>query len=451
MSTPFEEPRLSPWEEEGRRQAAMLDRCSFVVVVGDDPSAAAELALGMARAHARRRRVAVADAVGELPPIEDLAPIDAPYGIVDVFVHGVSLSRAAQSVDPSGNLNVLPSGPMPLDRTAVLRSPRWGRIAAEFRDAGALLLLIAPADEPAVETVLPLADGVVLVGRAPPFAGARVLLAVQAPGLSGSPAPRPRATPSVPTGRVTPIERGAPAARLTTARPERPAPRRRWPVWVAAGLAVIIAAGALWRVTRSRPIASTPARTTTRLDSAASSDAAPAVDLAARAAAAAADSEVRSSAYAVELAVLTSATGANVRLEWNMFRDLPALTYAPVADSSGERGFRLLAGAYRDRSAAESLLAALRARAVLRASEGRVLRAPFALVMQSGVTRDEASFYITGFRAKGLPVYSLVQDDGQLRLYAGAFERAADAALLVAAARANGESPSVTYRTGRSP
>ena len=134
-----------------------------------------------------------------------------------------------------------------------------------------------------------------------------------------------------------------------------------------------------------------------------------------------------------------------------MFRDLPALTYAPVADSSGERGFRLLAGAYRDRSAAASLLAALRARAVLRASEGRVLRAPFALVMQSGVTRDEASFYITGFRAKGLPVYSLVQDDGQLRLYAGAFERAADAALLVAAARANGESPSVTYRTGRSP
>ena len=85
------------------------------------------------------------------------------------------------------------------------------------------------------------------------------------------------------------------------------------------------------------------------------------------------------------------------------------------------------------------------------AGAGEVVRLPYAVVVQSGVTRDEASFFATGLRAKGLPVYPLIGEDGQVRLYAGAFERAGDAALLVATLRANGETPSVTYRIGRTP
>ena len=61
------------------------------------------------------------------------------------------------------------------------------------------------------------------------------------------------------------------------------------------------------------------------------------------------------------------------------------------------------------------------------------------------------SFFATGLRSKGLPVYPLIGEDGQVRLYAGAFERAADAAPLVATLRANGETPSVSYRIGRTP
>ncbi|HUO52674.1 MAG TPA: hypothetical protein VMT93_09150, partial [Gemmatimonadaceae bacterium] len=62
--TPSRDDRMfSPWVEEGRRQALALEGHHFVLVVGDDPNAAAEVALGMGRVQAARRRVVVADAV----------------------------------------------------------------------------------------------------------------------------------------------------------------------------------------------------------------------------------------------------------------------------------------------------------------------------------------------------------------------------------------------------
>ena len=60
-------------------------------------------------------------------------------------------------------------------------------------------------------------------------------------------------------------------------------------------------------------------------------------------------------------------------------------------------------------------------------------------------------FYGAAYRSKGLAAYALLQDDGRMRLYAGAFERAEDAVLLAAAFRADGEAPIVTYRMGRLP
>ena len=467
--SPIDEPRLSPWEEEGRRHGAALDACHFVVIAGDDPAAAAELALGLARVQARRRRAAVADAVGELPCIEDLAPMDAPHGIVDVCLHGVSLAQVAHRVDAAGSLEVLPSGSVPFDRTAVLQSPRWQRLAAEFRDTGSILLVVVPTDEPAVDAILPLTDGVVLAGRAQPWPASRVLLYVRAPGsgtygaLLGPPTP-------VFTRRVAPLpQRAAPAARLTTARPALPPEPSSWPRWITVAVTLLIATAVFWRGNAASPnipsAAPTDSAALTAPDSTAAADSAAdsaAVDtlgapssapeaVAQRAAAAAADSNRRAAAWSVELAVLTSATSANARLDDDALRSLPATTWAPVSDSSGDRTWRLYAGAAADRAVADSLLTGLRARGVLPPGAGRVVRLPFAVVVQSGATRDEASFLVMGLRSKGLPVYPLVEEDGSMRMYAGAFERAADAALLVATLRANGETPSVTYRIGRTP
>jgi hypothetical protein len=416
--SPFDEPRLSPWEEEGRRHGSAVDDCHFVVLLGDDPAAAAELALGLARVQARRRRAAVADAVGELPCIEDLAPMDAPHGIVDVCIHGVSLAQVAHRVDAAGSLEVLPSGPIPFDRAAVLRSPRWERLAAEFRETGAILLLVAPVDEPGVASILPLADGVVLTGRAQPWPGARVLLYVKSPGsgsygaLSGrptpayTPAPAPDPAPAF-TRSPTPAHRATPAPRHTTARPPLQEESNHWPLWVTVATGVLLLGGALWQW-YSANRAPQPGRTAVAADSTGAASFSP-DSFARRAAAVAADSDRRAAAWTVDLGGYASATDANERLEDDALRALPATTWSPVTDLAGNLSWRLYAGAWADRAPADSLLADLRARAVIPADAGSVVRLPFAVVVQSGITRDEASFFATGLRQKGLPVYPLIE------------------------------------------
>jgi hypothetical protein len=171
----------------------------------------------------------------------------------------------------------------------------------------------------------------------------------------------------------------------------------------------------------------------------------------AKANAAKADSDAKSAAFSVELLVLPSATAANARLATEPIKDLPALTISPHTEPDGSHSFHVIAGAFTTKEAADSFYTALVKGGVVIAGQGKVVRLPFAVVVQSGVTRDEASLLGTGYRGKGLAVYSLALPDGRVRMYIGAYERAADAALQVASLRVNNERPSVTYRIGRLP
>ena len=54
------------------------------------------------------------------------------------------------------------------------------------------------------------------------------------------------------------------------------------------------------------------------------------------------------------------------------------------------RWHKVLAGAWRDRVGADSLLSSLRAEGVLKAEAGVVVRAPFALLLEAGVPRGAA-------------------------------------------------------------
>ena len=89
---------LPDWAERGRELGATLDACHAIVVAGADPVATAEVALGIARVQAAHRRVAVADLIGEAPPLQSLVTGDDPHGIVDSFLFGVSLNRVAHAV-----------------------------------------------------------------------------------------------------------------------------------------------------------------------------------------------------------------------------------------------------------------------------------------------------------------------------------------------------------------
>ena len=189
MSTPFG-PVLSMWEAEGNRHSSAFDACAGAVVIGENPTVAAEVALGIARVQARRRRVAVADTVGELGPLEDLVPMDAPYGLVDSFFYGVSLNKVAYTVDPARNLIIFPSGAGPIDHEALLGSDRWVKLLEAFRAADGLLLIVAPAESSALSALIQVMDGVALVGNVAAAPGTRVLAHARLPVIPARPTPQ---------------------------------------------------------------------------------------------------------------------------------------------------------------------------------------------------------------------------------------------------------------------
>src|SRR5690606_33510440 len=98
--------------------------------------------------------------------LRELVPDDDPHGIVDVLLHGVSLTRVSRRVDEAGQLSVVPTGSQAVDEY-VYRHDRWRRLRSLFQQNGQLLLLVAPASAGLVDSLAAPSDGVVAVGRTP--------------------------------------------------------------------------------------------------------------------------------------------------------------------------------------------------------------------------------------------------------------------------------------------
>jgi hypothetical protein len=81
--------------------------------------------------------------------------------------------------------------------------------------------------------------------------------------------------------------------------------------------------------------------------------------------------------------------------------------------------------------------------------------APLALLIDSVPTQggiaDAVRAAVQKYVASGVPAYSLMQDDGGARLYAGAFATADQSAELTKTLRAAGLKPVLVYRTGSTP
>jgi hypothetical protein len=124
---------------------------------------------------------------------------------------------------------------------------------------------------------------------------------------------------------------------------------------------------------------------------------------------------------------------------------------APVVlGSAGRTWYRAIVGAWRTREEAETWLAAERARGVLRADGGRVIAAPLALQLASVRGEEAAEREIAAWRARGVGAYGLRQEDGGIRVFAGAFDGPAEAAVLAMMLRDLGAEPRLAYRIGRS-
>ena len=402
----------SAWEAAGSRVGNSLDNAAAVVVVGHDPIATASVALGIGRVQAARRRVAIGDLIGDVAPLRELITDDDPHGITDSFQYGVSLNKIARQVDPSGNLHVLPSGIEPIVQEEMLRSDRWRRLGAGFREVGALLLLAAPAAVPGVEALIEMVDGVVLVGGAAnPAPNAPVLAEVASAARRTAPRPAQRRQ-VVPTAEKS---------------------SKRWMIPVAAAAAIAAVAVFYGRdyLTRAQTTAAPAPVQTLRRDSAAASDSLPptVVDSSPPLAIANPADSASASPFAVQIAMLDTEDGAAMRVNAGG-NDFPVGTYAPVTRGADlGTWYRVVTGAYTDRTRADQLLSFLRSRGLVPQGWGTVIRAPLALQIGSATDSTQAAPMIADLTSRKVPVYALLQRDGSVRIYTGAFEAPEEAAL----------------------
>jgi hypothetical protein len=323
---------------------------------------------------------------------------------------------------------------------------------ASFRDAGALLLVVASAGAPALERIIPLFDGVVLVGDAAAPAGLPVL--AHARGDDASAVAEKRSA-------------RAPAHRART-------PRAPFWVAIAATVLAVVALG-WWAVQSSLGPISVATNSVTSAGALidrnptghAPSAEEPAPDSSVGAAegpnavapgagtppSTVTDAPVDSNAvvpFGVALAQYNDVTAALTRIAQEAARGIPASTYAPIYDTNLRRQvFLVIAGAFHDRTDATSLLRSLRRQRVVGNNQGHVIDAPFAILVSSGLNAEQAKAQLEAYRLKGMPVYSLVQPGGAMNVYAGAFRTTAEAEFLLKTLSADGATPRIVRRAGR--
>ena len=425
------------WAAEGARAASALEEVAAALVIGRDAEATALVAIGLARAQRAGRRAAIGDLAGGAGPLR----ADGAPGLVECLRDGLPVSDVARPLGDDERLFLLPAGEPLGNPTPLFMSPRWPPLVAGFREVDALLLLVAVAGTPGLDALIGAVDGVVAVDLPVGMTRAWPLLAtVERPEDE-----LPPITPSRGAARLTPGARPAPARRGRTA--------RRAAILAVAGIAVAAAStygvrayhtargGGESAATVSdsgegeRP--ATPAMAPIRTDT-----------LTLGAIVNPGDSAIAAN-FTVELVAANTPSGANSALTMRGIV-LPAPTLATVPlGADGRPWFRALTGAWRERSEAEAFLAMLRDRGLVRGNVGRVLRAPYALQLASGVPTGDLPAALAGWEARGIPAYALLQEDGRARLYVGAFETYDQSVLLASSLRDLGVTPRVAFRTGR--
>ena len=426
------------WAAEGARTAEALDQVAAALVIGRDPEIAALVALAIAGGQRGERRVAIADLVGGLAALGESANAGTPaLGLLDCIRDGLPISEIARPLSKDERIFILPSGGLGIGDRLVLESARWPRLVAGFREVDALLLIVVAVDLPPV-------------------------LSRTFPLLAIIDRPEPELLP------VGPLHE----------RPPMPAPswtrRRRSRIVRTLTVIALLGAGGWGSVAlRGR------AREASRRATIAAAAPAAAMATAATAAAALADSVGRmpdsaltdphestadtitlgtvvnpadstnATGFTVELVAANTHTGANSGLVVRGIA-LPAPTLTAVLlGADGRPWYRALTGAWLLRAEADSFLAMLRDRGLVRIEMGRVLRAPYALQLVERMPPEQRTAAIAQWAGRGISAYALLQDDGHASLFAGAFETPGQSVLLALSLRDIGVAPVLAFRTGR--
>jgi len=445
------------WVAEGARVAERVIGVSAVVIVGREPEVAALVARGIADVASGERAVAIADLIGGVPTLT--VPREVP-GLRECFRDGDPVSGTAQPLEDQPRVFVLPQGAARLDAYSLAGHPRWGPLIAGFRRTEGLLLIVALAGTDGLDTLIAVTDGVVAVDLPPVLIRQFPLVAT---------VDRPEELPPIvvsEASRARLEERQLAAA--TGPDPEAPPPPSRWAAlsptgpprtaaMVVIGMTALVI-GALWSVRgpgvalrerlRVTPTAASP------VGGLALADTTPPpvipVDTITLGPVVNPQDSIAAADFTVQLVAANSVAGANSSLVRRSGSSLPAATIAPVQlDMDGRTWYRALVGAWRDRTEAERFLEGLRRDGTVAAESGRVLRAPYALQLAEGMAAAEVPAALARWSSLGVAAYALAQDDGRVRLLAGAFETPGQAAVLAVSLRDAGIPPVVVFRIGR--
>jgi hypothetical protein len=156
----------------------------------------------------------------------------------------------------------------------------------------------------------------------------------------------------------------------------------------------------------------------------------------------------RTAAWGVELVATNDRTDAVSRLAGNA---LPSVaTISPVLlGADGATWYKVIAGAFLDRTGAEYLRATLRQGGTIDRDAGVVARAPYAFRLDHGLAREAAKARVVRYVARGVAAYALIDDSSRASVYVGAFASPDQAVILLAELRAAGLEPALAYRVGR--
>jgi hypothetical protein len=442
---------------EARRLAPLLEGEYAAVIAGPDEGVAAAIALEIARVHGATRRVAIADLVGDSPPLGEAVgagPDDDPHGISDSFLYGVSLNRIARPVDEAGTVFVLPSGTEGVALEPVYRNERWRRLAAGFQQVGALLLVVAVRDVPGFDALCQYVGAYLPVGEAtaPLLADVRVL-------WKEPPAPAPET--------LRKVERARSKAAVDASQR-----RSRLFAGIAIVAAMVLAALWAWPALEARffpaPTESPPGgpgTVTERADGTlrdagdeppvlvppapplAATDTGPATTTRGPLPVINPGDSARAAAFAVYLVLANTLAEAEPS---PLVARLGAVATSPVrVDRASPAWYRVTVGAGADSGEAATLLQRLRQAGQVGDSAGSIIRVPFALRLAEGLAVDSAPLAIDAWRRRGVRAYALRQTDGRVTVYTGAFQTPAQAGLLADSLQSAGITPALAFRTGR--
>ena len=412
----------------------LSEQSHVVVVAGMDATATTRTAMAIARNESSARKVVMIDLWGNLPEIEQLAGDHDGHGISDVLFCGVSPTRVMRAVNDSSSLYVVTSGNDLAPAEVTLVAKRWGSLRAHFRAGPDLMLLVSRGDTEGLSEFCAQADSALLCGNGFEISAANTVRILDedrdettiAPPSSSPPAP-PAASPK--EARISRGVQGLPGTLIL--------------------LLALFGGGLIFLSQRGYFGGGSPDSSSVQLNSPALSGALVAPLATEIPAIANPDDSSFAAGYSVEIAVLNTRAGAEMRLA--ELRGIRGSTISPVVSDAGETWYRVFAGAFSGKNAADSLQADLRFKEIQMSDGDRIVNHPIALRLgiYTPAFRTSAEEALARYISLGVPAYILEQPDGSLFVYAGAFDSVQQAMHLHDICANMGMTPRMVYRTGR--